>query len=95
MYLLWVLGLSSLPLGVNLVYTSVLRVTDRIKELVGVWAFIAVATIGLSYWLMSAVGIIGVGYAWLAVQSLVTVYVVSHTLNRWVCHNKVREKSKG
>lgn len=74
--LLWILCISSLPLGINHIYTSILRVTGRIKELVAIWGFIAVATLVTSYLIMPATGIIGIGYAWLGVQCLAAIYVV-------------------
>jgi len=78
-YLLWILCLSSLPLGINLIYATILRVTDRIKELVVIWGFIAVAVLVVSYLIIPATGIIGIGYAWLGAHSAVTIYVLAST----------------
>ncbi len=78
-YLLWILIISSLPLGINYIYTTILRVTDRIKELVVIWGFIAVAVLVVSYLIMPATGIIGIGYAWLGAHSVVTIYVLTST----------------
>ena len=75
--LLWILCISSLPLGINYIYASILRVTGRIKELVAIWGFIAVATLVTSYLVMPTTGIIGIGYAWLGVQCLVAIYVLA------------------
>jgi len=78
-YLLWILCISSLPLGINLIYASILRVTDRIKELVVIWGFIAVAVLVVSYLIIPATGIIGIGYAWLGAHSAVTIYILIST----------------
>jgi len=73
--LLWVLVLSSIPLAVNSVYKTILRVTDRMRELMVLSGFTALVVLVGSYFLTAATGILGVGYAWLAAQVLVSVYV--------------------
>jgi len=73
--LLWILILSSIPLAVNSVYMSILRVRDRIRELVVLSGFIALTVLVGSYFMTAATGIVGVGYAWIAAQGLVSVYV--------------------
>ncbi|MFC1902531.1 lipopolysaccharide biosynthesis protein [Chloroflexota bacterium] len=79
LHLLWLLGLSSLPRGLNSVYTSLLRVKDGLKELIIIQLFIAVAVLALSFLLMQYHGIIGIGYVWLGVQVLVSI-VLSYRL---------------
>jgi O-antigen/teichoic acid export membrane protein len=74
--LLWILVLSSIPLAVNSVYRTILRVTDRMRELMVLSGFTALAVLVGSYFLTAATGILGVGYAWLAAQGLISVYVV-------------------
>jgi O-antigen/teichoic acid export membrane protein len=75
--LLWVLCLSSLPLGVNYIYTTILRVTGRITELIIIWAFIAISALVASYLILPLTGIIGIGYAWLGAQLIVAIYVLA------------------
>lgn len=77
--LLRILAISSLPLNINYIYVSILRVTHRIKELVVIWGFIAVAMLSASYLIMPVTGIIGIGYAWLGVHSIVAIYVLAVT----------------
>jgi len=79
LHLLWILIISCLPLGINHIYTSILRVTGRIKELVVIWGFIAIAVLVVSYLIMPATGIIGIGYVWLGVQCVVAGYVLVST----------------
>lgn len=81
LHLLWVLCLSSLPFGINRIYTSILRVTNRIKELMAIWGFIAVAVLLASYLIMPIIGIIGIGYAWLGAQAVVAIYVLARRLS--------------
>ena len=77
LHLLWILSISSLPLGINYIYTNILRVTNRLKELMIMWAAIAIAVLLASYLIMPATGIIGIGYVWLGVQGVIAIYVVS------------------
>ena len=79
LHLLWVLCLSSLPLGINHIYTAILRVTGRVKELVLIWGLIAVAVLLTSYLIIPLIGIIGIGYAWLATHTVVAIYILA----RW------------
>jgi len=73
---LWVLGASSLPVAINQIYSSVLRVTGRLKELMVIWGLIAVVVLVASYLIMPHTGIIGIGYAWLGAQALFSAYVL-------------------
>jgi O-antigen/teichoic acid export membrane protein len=77
LYLLWILIISSLPIGINYIYTNILRVTNRIKELVIIWGFIAIAMLVASYLAMPATGIMGIGYAWFGVHCVVAIYALA------------------
>lgn len=79
LHLLWVLAISSLPIGVNTIYVSILRVRGRLKELIAVWGFNAVAVLVVSYLVMPVTGIIGIGYVWLGAHSLLTAYLLIST----------------
>ena len=74
--LLWILGLSSLFTGVNSVYGSILRVRGRIGELAIIAGFVMFTVLVGSYFIMPSMGIVGVGYAWIAAHGLVSVYVL-------------------
>ena len=80
LHLLWVLSVSSLPLAINSIYFTILRVTGRIKELVAIWGFIVLATLLVSYLIMPVTGIIGIGYAWLGAHAVVAIYVLARRL---------------
>lgn len=73
--LLRILALSSIPFGVNSLYMSILRVRGRIRELVALHGFIAIAVLVGSYFIMPGTGIVGVSYVWIAVQGVVALYV--------------------
>jgi len=75
--LLWVLCLSSLPRGINYIYTGILRVTGRITELIIIWGFVAIGVLVVSYLLLPLTGIIGIGYAWLGAQLIVAIYILA------------------
>jgi len=79
--LLWILSLSSLPLAINHLYTSILRVKSRLKELMAIWGFIAIAVLLASYLIMPATGIMGTGCAWLRAQATVGIYVLARRLS--------------
>jgi O-antigen/teichoic acid export membrane protein len=81
LHLLWVLSLSSLPLAIGYIYIGILRVTGRIKELMAIWGFVALAVLLASYLIMPVTGIIGIGYAWLVAQTVVAVYVLARRLS--------------
>jgi len=81
LHLLWVMSLSSLPLALSYIYTGILRVTGRIKELTAIWGFIALSVLLASYLIMPVTGIIGAGYAWLGAQTIVAVYILARRLS--------------
>ena len=74
--LLWILSLSSLLIGVIAIYKSILRVKDRIRELTIISGFIAIVVPLGSYFIMPIIGIVGIGYVWLAAQGVVTLYIL-------------------
>jgi len=74
--LLRILGLSSLFVGINRIYYSILRVQDRIRELATICGMITLAVLLVSYFVMPTTGIVGIGYAWIAAQGVVSVYVL-------------------
>ncbi|MFC2067683.1 lipopolysaccharide biosynthesis protein [Chloroflexota bacterium] len=74
--LLQILAVSSLPIGINNIYTSILRVTNRIKELLIIWGLMSVAILITSYTTIAANGIIAIGYAWLGFQGITSIYAI-------------------
>jgi O-antigen/teichoic acid export membrane protein len=75
--LLQILAISSLPLAINHIYSTILRVTNRIRELVIIWGLVTIAVLIASYLIMPLSGIIGIGYAWLGAQSVLAIYILA------------------
>jgi len=83
--LLQILAISALPLSLNYIYFSVKRVEMRMKEVIGLSAFIAVATLALSFFLLPRIGILGAGVSYLVAQVIATSIIgfqVSKTHHR-------------
>ena len=73
--LLVLFSITSLPRGVVHVYSGILRARDRLRELLTIRAFIAIALLVPSYFMIPKYGIIVVGYAWLGVFVLVAIAI--------------------
>ena len=91
--LLWVLAVSSIPAGLNHTYFTVKRVQKRMRDVIGLSAFIAVITMILSYVLVPRMGIIGAGVGWLIPQVIVAI-IVTPTLLRWRYHSVVGNEAQ-
>lgn len=73
--LLRVLALSAIPVGINYIGLSVMRVRKNTRGVILVSASIACLTLGLGYILMTSKGILGIGVGWIATQTLVAAVV--------------------
>ncbi|MFC1950547.1 lipopolysaccharide biosynthesis protein [Chloroflexota bacterium] len=71
--LLWLLAISALPLSTNLIYVGIARVRKRRRDIILIFATVAIGTLALSYLLLPHLGIFGVGVSWLASHSLVAL----------------------
>ena len=71
--LLRILAFSTIPVGINYIYLSVLRVEKNITGVILVSASIACTALGAGYILMTSMGLLGVGVGWIATQTLVAV----------------------
>jgi len=91
--LLWVLAVSAIPAGLNHIYFTVKRVQRRMRQVIGLSAFIAVVTMVLTYLLLPRVGIIGAGIGWLIPQVIVAVAVMPSLL-RWRRHSVVETEQQ-
>jgi O-antigen/teichoic acid export membrane protein len=63
--LLRLLAVSAIFVAVNGLFIAVARVMKWVKAVIALWAYVAVSTIVLAYFLLPAYGLVGVGYAWL------------------------------
>jgi O-antigen/teichoic acid export membrane protein len=71
-----ILALSTLPLAVNYICMSTLRVQRKLRILFVLSASIAIATLAASYVLIRLMGINGSGLAWLGVQTIASVAII-------------------
>jgi len=74
--LLRVLAISAIPLSLNHIYFGVKRVEMKMKSVIFLNAFIAIATLALSSVLLPRMGIFGAGVAWLSSQGVVALVIV-------------------
>lgn len=79
-HLLWLLILSAVPLSINLVYLAVARVRTQMRVIVAVNVFMAIGILGTSPYLLSQMGLTGVGVACIASQGIVALYSVRQIL---------------
>jgi len=63
-------------MAINRVYASILRVEDRVRELVIINIFQAIAVLAGSYLAISVAGLAGIGYVWLATHGVVSIYAI-------------------
>ena len=80
--LLMILALSSMFTGVNNIYYTVLRVRGRIRELTALRAVVALVVLTVSGLIVTRVGIVGIGYAWIGMQAMVSIYIILKVRSR-------------
>jgi O-antigen/teichoic acid export membrane protein len=80
--LLRTMALSALPLALNSIYMSILRVEKKSMVLILLTASIAVVTLALSYLLLPRMGITGIGISWLVSQGVVALGIATVFLVR-------------
>ncbi len=80
--LLRILALSVIPVGINYICLSVMRVKKNTRGVILVSASIAGLALGSGYILMTSAGLLGIGVAWIATQTLVAVVVVLFLFSR-------------
>jgi O-antigen/teichoic acid export membrane protein len=71
-----VLALSTFPLIINHIFLTTMRVQKDIKGIISLSAAIACLTLGLSYFLIGRIGILGVGIGWTVGQAIVAAAVL-------------------
>jgi len=82
--LLWLLSIAILPRGIIFVYTGLLRAQDRLKELLIIRSLIAFTVLLLCWLIIPTTGIIGIGYVWLGITGLVSIFVAARLAGRSV-----------
>jgi O-antigen/teichoic acid export membrane protein len=97
-YLLWIFGeeyarysfevlsilvLGSVPFAFNALYATVKRVKNEVKPVILVYGSVAAITIVGSYFLMQIMGLVGIGYAWVIGNGVVTIGIGLKMIQRW------------
>jgi len=77
------LAIASVPLSINMLYFNVKRVQRKMGSVIGLAAFMSVIVVVTSYFLLS-LGVVGVGIAWMAGQSLTALTATVWVLKRHV-----------
>ncbi len=75
--LLRILAFSTLPLSINHIFLSIKRVQKDVRGIIALSAATACLSLGLGYFLMTKVELIGIGIGWLAGQAIVAIVVGS------------------
>jgi O-antigen/teichoic acid export membrane protein len=73
--LLRIVVLAVIPWGINYLYVSIARVKKNVSSIIKVTAVAACLSLGLSYFLMLKMGLVGVGIGYLAGQGIVAIPV--------------------
>lgn len=81
--LLRVLIVAALPLSINSLYYTVKRVQKKMKSVVILNGFVAAVTLGLSYLLLSQMGVLATGVAWLTANGIVALFIVVRRLRHF------------
>jgi O-antigen/teichoic acid export membrane protein len=81
--LLRIFALSSVPLAICSIYTTIKNVESRVRIVFLVNAIIAIITLIGSYFLVGKIGLIGVGYAWFLGNMIVAIGTGFSIINRF------------
>ncbi len=73
--LLRIVSLSTIPYAINYLYISICRVTKNISNIIKITAVLTSLSLGLSYFLMLKISLVGVGIGYLAGQTIVATIV--------------------
>ena len=74
--LLQILAFSSIPTAVNYIYSAVLRIKNKLRELSIIRGLIAVVTLVAAYYLVPIYGIVAIGVVWAGIQTMLAVYSI-------------------
>jgi len=74
--LLKVLVFAALPYSINTVYAAICRARKKMGEVIAIFFTVSSVTLIASYVLLKIVGLVGVGYAWLA-GNMVAIFLVA------------------
>ena len=85
--LLRILAFSALPLSINHIFLSIKRVQKDVRGIIALSAATACLSLGLGYFLMMKMELIGIGLGWLVGQAIVAIVVGSiFSIKLWHRH---------
>ncbi len=67
-------ALSAVPYAINFIFMTMKYITKEVKKVLAISGFIAVVTLGLGYFLMGKIGLIGIAIAWIASNFIITLF---------------------
>ncbi len=76
--ILRVLVLGAVPFSVNTIYAYVKRIQKKVKSIILVYGGISILTLVGGYLMMLEYGIIGIGFAWVLANLIVTAFIFFH-----------------
>jgi len=91
--LLRIVVVAVIPWGINYLYVSIEKVRKNIKGIITVTAAATGLSLGLSYFLMLKMGLVGVGIGYIAGQTIVAIVVVIYLWRRYHPRAKVSGKA--
>lgn len=74
--LLQILAFSSIPTAVNYIYSAVLRIQNKLRELTIIRGLIAIVTLVPAYYMVPIYGIVTVGVIWAGIQTILAIYSI-------------------
>ena len=80
--LLWILSISAIPLSINYVFITFRRVEKKMRSVIWLSAFIAIAMLVSSYFLLPVIGIKGAGIGLLVSQCAAALYTFPYLWRR-------------
>jgi len=73
LYLLWILAASAIPVTITRVYMTIKRIQMKMGPVIAIYVFTASGTLALSCGLMTSIGLLGIGIAWISTQGIMAV----------------------
>jgi O-antigen/teichoic acid export membrane protein len=77
MALLQIFSLSAVFVGINSIYYTILRVRNKITELIALYGFSTLSILIGSYFILPTTSLVGIGYIWFSVQAIISIYVTA------------------
>jgi O-antigen/teichoic acid export membrane protein len=82
--LLWVFSLSSVFVAINSVFMATRRVLKRLRPIIAIPMFNAIVIVGMAYLFLDVFGLVGVAYAWMLSQGLVSLGIGVYVLTGYL-----------